>query len=140
MIFYIDPGTGSMLFTILIGVLVGIAAGLLINTLLPDQAGDIASRFDMTGATISYHLNQLKKADLVYETREKNFIYYSLNLSVFEEIMLWFNQFTNATDSEPTDSNAPAVEGTTAAEGTTVTQGTTVTGKTTNGGIANEHQ
>ncbi|MBQ4311819.1 MAG: winged helix-turn-helix transcriptional regulator [Oscillospiraceae bacterium] len=57
------------------------------------SAGDIASRFDMTGATVSYHLKQLKKADLVYETREKNFIYYSLNTSVFEDIMLWASQF-----------------------------------------------
>lgn len=57
-------------------------------------AGEIASHFDMTGATVSYHLSQLKKAELVYETREKNFIYYSLNISVFEELMLWFNQFT----------------------------------------------
>ncbi len=58
------------------------------------SAGDIASRFDMTGATVSYHLKQLKKADLIYETKEKNFIYYSLNTSVFEEIMLWVSQFT----------------------------------------------
>ncbi len=61
-------------------------------------AGEISSKFDMTGATVSYHLSQLKKAGLVYETKEKNFIYYSLNISVFEEIMLWFNQFTNSTD------------------------------------------
>ena len=39
------------------------------------SAGEIASKFDMTGATISYHLSILKKADLVRETREKNFIY-----------------------------------------------------------------
>ena len=58
------------------------------------SAGDIASQFDMTGATVSYHLKQLKKADLIYETKEKNFIYYSLNTSVFEEIMLWVAQFT----------------------------------------------
>lgn len=62
------------------------------------SAGDIASKFDMTGATISYHLSQLKKAGLIYETKEKNFIFYSLNISVFEEIMLWFNQFTNSVD------------------------------------------
>ena len=58
------------------------------------SAGDIASRFDMTGATVSYHLKQLKNADLIYETKEKNFIYYSLNTSVFEEILLWVSQFT----------------------------------------------
>ena len=55
------------------------------------SAGEIGSHFDMTGATISYHLNILKKAELVYETREKNFIYYELNTSVVEEIMLWLS-------------------------------------------------
>jgi len=53
------------------------------------SAGEIGKHFDMTGATISYHLNILKKAELVFETREKNFIYYDLNTSVVEEIMLW---------------------------------------------------
>ena len=57
------------------------------------SAGDIGSQFDMTGATISYHLSILKKADLVRESREKNFIYYELNASVFEELMMWFSQF-----------------------------------------------
>ncbi len=57
------------------------------------SAGDIAKRFDMTSATISYHLSQLKKAGLVFETKYKNFIYYELNLSVFEEIMMWVSQF-----------------------------------------------
>ena len=56
-------------------------------------AGDIGQHFDMTGATISYHLSQLKKADLVFETRHKNFIFYELNISVFEEAMLWLTQF-----------------------------------------------
>ena len=57
----------------------------------PMSAGEIGSHFDMTGATISYHLKLLKKADLVFETREKNFIYYQLNTSVLEEIMLWIS-------------------------------------------------
>ena len=52
-------------------------------------AGDIAGRFDMTNATVSYHLSQLKKAGLIFESREKNFIYYSLNASVLEEVLLW---------------------------------------------------
>ena len=59
----------------------------------PMSAGDISSRFDMTGPTVSYHLSQLKKADLITERREKNFIYYQLNTSVFEEIMMWAEQF-----------------------------------------------
>lgn len=57
------------------------------------SAGEIASNFDMTGATVSYHLSVLKKADLIYETKQKNFVYYELNTSVFEEIMLWLAQF-----------------------------------------------
>jgi len=57
------------------------------------SAGDIASKFDMTGATVSYHLSQLKKAELIFEIKQKNFIFYELNASVFEEIMLWISQF-----------------------------------------------
>lgn len=59
------------------------------------SAGEISSQFDMTAATVSYHLKQLKNAGLVYETKEKNFIYYSLNTSVFEDIMVWVSQFTD---------------------------------------------
>ena len=55
----------------------------------PLSAGEIGSHFDMTGATISYHLKILKQADLVFESREKNFIYYQLNTSVLEELLLW---------------------------------------------------
>ena len=56
------------------------------------SAGDIAAQFDMTAATISYHLKILKKSGLVYETKEKNYIYYSLNISVVEEVMLWLSK------------------------------------------------
>ncbi len=55
----------------------------------PLSAGEIGSHFEMTGATISYHLRILKQADLVFESREKNYIYYQLNATVLEEIMLW---------------------------------------------------
>ena len=54
----------------------------------------------MTKATISYHLNVLKKADLITETKYKNFIYYEINVSVFEEIMLWFSQFKGVANYE----------------------------------------
>ena len=57
----------------------------------PLSAGEIGSHFDMTGATISYHLKILKKADLIYESKEKNYIYYQLNATVLEEIMLWLS-------------------------------------------------
>ena len=58
----------------------------------PLSAGDIASHFEMTGATISYHLKILKQADLVFESREKNYIYYQLNATIIEEIMLWLSK------------------------------------------------
>ena len=56
------------------------------------SAGEIAAQFDMTGATISYHLSILKKAELVKETKQKNYIYYELNTSVVEEVMLWLSE------------------------------------------------
>jgi len=58
------------------------------------SAGDIASKFGLTNATISYHLSRLKKADLVYETKVKNFIYYELNTTVFDDLLLWIKQFS----------------------------------------------
>lgn len=54
-------------------------------------AGEIGENFDMTGATISHHLSQLKKSGLITESREKNYIHYSLNASVLEEVLLWIN-------------------------------------------------
>jgi DNA-binding transcriptional ArsR family regulator len=56
------------------------------------SAGDIAEKFDLTNATVSYHLSQLKKASLIVENKQKNFIYYELNLSVFEDILVWIHQ------------------------------------------------
>ena len=64
------------------------------------SAGDIGSHFNMTGATVSYHLSVLKKADLVFETKQKNFVFYELNTSVFEEIMLWLAQFKGENSDE----------------------------------------
>lgn len=64
------------------------------------SAGEISNAFDMTNTTISYHLSQLKKADLIIESKYKNFIYYELNTSVFEEVMLWFSQFGGSKDEK----------------------------------------
>lgn len=64
------------------------------------SAGEIGSRFHMTGATISYHLNILKKADLVFETRQKNFIFYELNTTVVEEVMLWLSELRGGNQNE----------------------------------------
>lgn len=53
------------------------------------SAGEIAEQFNLTGATVSYHLSKLKSADLIVEEKYKNFIYYQLNTSVFEEVIAW---------------------------------------------------
>ena len=52
-------------------------------------AGEISAKFDVTDASISRHLSVLKEADLIRDTREGKFIYYELNASVLEEILLW---------------------------------------------------
>ena len=57
------------------------------------NAGEIAEKLGITPAALSYHLKMLKGADLVMEYREKNFIYYELNTSVFDELILWIGQF-----------------------------------------------
>ena len=55
------------------------------------SAGQIVDHFDVTGASISRHLSVLKEADLIRDTREGKFIYYDLNASVLEEILLWIS-------------------------------------------------
>lgn len=52
-------------------------------------AGEISNSFNLTGATVSYHLSNLKKANLITETKQKNFIFYELNSSVFEDVLVW---------------------------------------------------
>ena len=52
-------------------------------------AGEICGHFSVTDAAISRHLSVLKEADLIRDTREGKFIYYELNTSVLEEILLW---------------------------------------------------
>ncbi len=65
----------------------------ILNMLKPGRmsAGDIAAKFPVTGASISRHLSVLKEADLIRDHREGKFIYYELNASVLEEILLWIS-------------------------------------------------
>lgn len=56
------------------------------------NSGDLANSLNMTPQALSYHLSKLKKADLIYETKFKNFIYYELNLSVLDETVMWINE------------------------------------------------
>ena len=56
-------------------------------------AGSIAEAVDMTPAALSYHLKLLKKAEFVLEYNDKNFIWYEINTTVFDEIIMWLQQF-----------------------------------------------
>lgn len=56
------------------------------------SAGDITDHFDVTAASISRHLSVLKEADLIRDTREGKYIFYELNASVLEEILLWISE------------------------------------------------
>ena len=53
------------------------------------SAGEIAEKFPVSGAAISKHLSVLRDADLIRDSREGKFIFYELNASVLEEVMLW---------------------------------------------------
>lgn len=64
------------------------------------SAGDIAGHFDVTNASISRHLSVLKEADLIRDTREGKFIYYDLNASVLEELLLWIADLKGEHDHE----------------------------------------
>lgn len=62
------------------------------------SAGEITEHFSVTAAAISRHLSVLKEADLIRDTREGKFIFYELNASVLEEIMLWITDLKGASD------------------------------------------
>ncbi|MDU7150706.1 autorepressor SdpR family transcription factor [Peptoniphilus grossensis] len=64
------------------------------------NAGEISDNFDLSKATISHHLKILREQDLIYEEKEKNFIYYELNTSVFEEILTWIVKFKGGPDEK----------------------------------------
>lgn len=66
--------------------------GLLKNNKM--SAGEIAAKFKLTNATVSYHLKLLKRADLIYETKVKNFVFYELSTTVFDDVLLWMKQFS----------------------------------------------
>ena len=57
------------------------------------NAGEIAEKLGVTPAALSYHLKMLKDADLIMEYKQKNFIYYEINTSVFQELIMWIGQF-----------------------------------------------
>ncbi|MDO5154964.1 MAG: autorepressor SdpR family transcription factor [Eubacteriales bacterium] len=57
------------------------------------NAGEISEKLRITPAALSYHLKLLKNADLISEYKEKNYIYYEINTTVFDELIMWINQF-----------------------------------------------
>ena len=63
-------------------------------------AGEIAARLSMTAAAASYHLSCMKRAGLIRERREKNYIYYEMNTTVLEEAVLWLSQLCAGTGEE----------------------------------------
>ena len=64
------------------------------------SAGEITEHFDVTAASISRHLLVLKEADLIRDTREGKYIYYDLNASVLEEIMIWIAELKGDSENE----------------------------------------
>ena len=69
----------------------------------PLSAGEIVDHFSVTGESISRHLSVLKEADLIRDRREGKFIYYELNASVLEKIMLWITDLKGESDYDGND-------------------------------------
>ena len=67
------------------------------------SAGEICEHFEITSAAISRHLSVLKDADLIRDTREGKYIFYELNASVLEEIMLWISNLKGVNDNDKTE-------------------------------------
>lgn len=66
----------------------------------PMAAGDIAARFEVSGATVSHHLSILRDAGLVLDDKQGKYIYYELNMSVVDEILGWFSALKGESDNE----------------------------------------
>lgn len=66
------------------------------------SAGEITEHFNVTGAAVSRHLSVLKEADLIADQREGKFIFYELNASVIEEIMLWLTELKGGSNNAET--------------------------------------
>lgn len=64
------------------------------------SAGEISNHFSISGAAVSRHLSVLKEADLIRNEREGKYIYYELNATVFEEILLWISELKGEKDHD----------------------------------------
>ena len=66
------------------------------------SAGEISNHFSISGAAVSRHLSVLKEADLIRDEREGKYIYYELNATVLEEILLWISELKGEKDHDQT--------------------------------------
>ena len=64
------------------------------------NSGDLAKAVGLSPQALSYHLSKLKKSGLIYETKEKNFIYYELALTVLDEAIVWISTLKGGKDDE----------------------------------------
>lgn len=64
------------------------------------SSGDLAQSLGISPQALSYHLNKLKKADIIYETKYKNYIYYELNLTVLGELIVWLDALKGGKENE----------------------------------------
>lgn len=64
------------------------------------SAGEISNHFSISGAAVSRHLSVLKEADLIQDEREGKYIYYELNATVLEEILLWISELKGEKDHD----------------------------------------
>ncbi len=64
------------------------------------SAGEIVEKFPVSGAAVSRHLSVLKEADLIRDERDGKYIYYELNASVLEEVMLWITQLKGDSNND----------------------------------------
>lgn len=64
------------------------------------SAGEISNHFSISGAAVSRHLSVLKEADLIRNEREGKYIYYELNATVLEEILLWISELKGEKDHD----------------------------------------
>lgn len=64
------------------------------------SAGEISSKLDMSAAALSYHLAQLKKSNLITDYKDKNFIFYEVNTTIFQELIIYFQKFLGGITNE----------------------------------------
>ncbi len=75
------------------------------------SSGELASALNITPQALSYHLSKLKKAGLIYETKHKNFIYYEVDLTVLDEILIWIDCLKGEIENEKAEKNMRRTNG-----------------------------